>query len=59
MKKINDLKQQMQIIMRYLNLHRDEVLPVPPANPIGDGHNEERHIDDEINDDDDDFLSPF
>ena len=56
---INDLKQQMQIVMWHLNLHRDEVPPVPLANPIGDWHNDERYNDSKIADDDDDFLGPF
>ena len=57
---ISDLKQQMQIVMRHLNLHRDEVPSIPLAGPIGDGYNEERHNDAEIAaDDDDGFLGPF
>ena len=49
----------MEIVMQYLNLNRYEVPHVSPANPIGDGHNEERHNDANIDDDDDDFLGPF
>ena len=45
--------------MQHLNINRSEIHPVPPANPIGDGHNDERHNDSEIADDDDDFLDPF
>ncbi|XP_056161913.1 uncharacterized protein LOC130135997 [Syzygium oleosum] len=52
------MKQQMQLILRHLNLDHDEVPPVPPTNPIGDGHNDEPHNDNEIAaDDDDDFIS--
>ena len=47
----------MQIVMRHLNLHHDKVPPVLPANPIGDGHNDERHSDAKIAAADDDFLS--
>ena len=42
--------------MRHLNLNCYEVPPVLPPNPIGDGHNDERHND---ADDDDDFHGPF
>ena len=44
----------MEIVMRHLNLNLYEVPPIPPANPIGDRHN-----DAEIADDDDDFLGPL
>ena len=46
--------QQMQLVLRHLNLDHDEVPPVPPTNLLGDGHNDERHDDDDIADDDDD-----
>ena len=49
----------MQIVMRHLNLNRDEVPHVPLANPIVNWHNDERHNDAEIANDDDDFLGPF
>ena len=55
---IRGMKQQMQLILRHLNLNHYDVPPVPPTNPIGHGHNDERHNDDEIADDDDDFVSP-
>ena len=57
---IQNLEQQMQIVMQHLNLNRQDNAPVPPANPIGGGHNNDQHIDAEnADDDDDDFLQTF
>ena len=55
-KQINSFQQQMEIVMQHLSLNRYEVSPVPPANPICAGHNDERHNDVEIVNSDDDFL---
>ena len=38
--------------MRHLNLNCSEVPHVSPANPTGDGHNDERHNDNDIANDD-------
>ncbi|XP_056169584.1 uncharacterized protein LOC130138721 [Syzygium oleosum] len=55
---IRGMKQHLQLILRHLNLDHDDVPPVPPTNPVGDGHNDERHNDNEIADDDDHFVGP-
>ena len=43
--------------MQHLNFDHNDVPPVSLINPIGDGHNNEQHNDNEVandNDDDDD-----
>ncbi|XP_056170473.1 uncharacterized protein LOC115666878 [Syzygium oleosum] len=52
------LEAQTQLIMRHLNLDHDEVPRIPPTNPIGDGHNDNQHNDEEIAATDDDFVGP-
>ena len=57
---IQNLEQQMQIVMQYLNLNHQDNAPVLLANPIGGEHNNDQHIDAEnVNDDDDDFFQSF
>ncbi|XP_056161785.1 uncharacterized protein LOC130135924 [Syzygium oleosum] len=49
------VKQRLQLIMRHLNLEVDDVPPVPPTNPVGDGHSDDdNEIPDDDADDDDD-----
>ena len=50
---IRGVKQHLQLIMWHLNLDHDDIPPVPPTNPVGDGHNDEWHNDNKIADDDD------
>ena len=40
--------------MRYLDIDRNEIPPVPPINLIGGGHNDKPHNDAAIGDDGDD-----
>ena len=53
---IKVMQQQMQYIMRRLDIDRNDVPSVPPINVAGQGHIDQPHDDAALGDDDDDFI---